>query len=255
MKTLRELAYSGQKIITAHRGASAIAPENTLSAFQEAIKAGANMIEIDVHFLADDKIAVFHDLHKFNIDDYSKLTSQQLKSIDIGSWFNPKFFNERIPLLNEVFELVKNKVYLLIEVKEIKNNNEKNIKLLVEEILKYQMENYILIASFDYTFLKKIKEIYPFIATGIIKLPNDDKLPSEIRKITNSEAYICSVNEMNQKISNDAEINNIFVGVYSIDDVETLHQILKYKVDAIATNNPALIVKELKKLGIYNSTN
>ena len=107
--------------IVAHRGYSQKYPENTLLAFSEAIKLGADGIELDVHHSLDNKLMVHHDYglgHREGVEGYiSEQPSSYLKAVDVGSWFDPKFSNLRMPYLEEVFETLKDTTEYEIELK------------------------------------------------------------------------------------------------------------------------------------------
>ena len=107
--------------VIAHRGASAYAPENTLAAFRKAVELGADIIELDIHQTKDSQIVVIHDATvdrttngRGKIADH---TLDELRQLNAGSWFSPSFVNEKIPLLQEVFERTPDSVLLLIELK------------------------------------------------------------------------------------------------------------------------------------------
>lgn len=109
-------------IIYGHRGASQYAPENTLASYNRAIEMGADGIEIDVHKSKDGHLIVCHDERvdrTTNGQGYIKdLILKEIKSLDAGSWFSKEFSGEKIPLLEEVLEFVKDKDILLnIELK------------------------------------------------------------------------------------------------------------------------------------------
>lgn len=93
----------------AHRGASAIAPENTLAALQLAAELGATWVEFDVSLSADDVAVVIHDNTVDRTTDGAgrvrRLRLKQLRYLDAGSWFAPHFAGEKIPTLDEWLEL------------------------------------------------------------------------------------------------------------------------------------------------------
>ncbi len=107
--------------IIGHRGAGGVAPENTRAAIEQAILAGAQWVEIDVQETADGEVVVIHD------SDLMKIAGVDLKvwdasvegitSIDIGTSFHPKFHDERVPKLQEILELCKDKIGIIIELK------------------------------------------------------------------------------------------------------------------------------------------
>jgi glycerophosphoryl diester phosphodiesterase len=107
--------------IISHRGFAAQYPENTLAAFQAAIAAGAAMIELDVMLSRDRKLVVIHDdtLERTTNGQgaVADLSLAELKQLDAGSWYHPRFANQQLPELGEVLDLVNGKVYLNIEIK------------------------------------------------------------------------------------------------------------------------------------------
>ena len=107
--------------IIAHRGFQKNYPENTLIAFQAAMDAGVQMIELDVSLSRDRKPIVIHDATLARttnghgpVHDY---TLEELKQLDAGSWYHPDFAGQRLPELAEVLELVDGRVITNIEIK------------------------------------------------------------------------------------------------------------------------------------------
>ncbi|MBY5753967.1 glycerophosphoryl diester phosphodiesterase [Rhizobium leguminosarum bv. viciae] len=101
MTTVEPRSGPRRSEVQAHRGASAIAPENTIAAFRAAAEQGAEWVELDVALLADGTPVVIHDVSidrcsssKGNLAD---LTASDLDAIDAGSWFSPKFKGEPLP--------------------------------------------------------------------------------------------------------------------------------------------------------------
>lgn len=248
MLTLKEFVSSKKVCIAAHRGASGTAPENTMAAFREALEAGVDMIEIDVQFTADGKAIVYHDatLGKTSNSKESpnNLEYDKLRRLDAGTWFDAKFSGERIPLLIDVLELVKNKVYLSIEIKARKPDAklQDNLAKLARVIDEYGLTEYVVFASFNYHALRIIKEINPAVHAAAIKIPSSLVLPSEIAADIGIEAFICSVDELNDELTSDARNCGVFLGVYNADTPEAIARAMKYQVWAIGTNFPKLAI-------------
>ena len=97
-------------LIIGHRGASAVAPENTMAAFREAIAVGADGIEFDVRLARDGVPVVIHDSTLRRTGGLNKrvadLSAEEISKIDVGSWFAPRFANETVPSLRDLFTLV-----------------------------------------------------------------------------------------------------------------------------------------------------
>ena len=105
----------------AHRGASGLAPENTISALELAIQYGAEYAEIDVHLTRDEVVVLLHDESLNRTTNGSgkiwKYDWEYIIKLDAGSWFHSKFASERIPSLSEVINRIRNRLKLNIEIK------------------------------------------------------------------------------------------------------------------------------------------
>ncbi len=158
-------------LIIAHRGASDTAPENTAFAFEAAINAGADGIELDVQQTADGVLIVFHDMNMERITGLDKnvsdVTYEEIQSLDAGRWFAPEFSGAGIMTFEEVLAFIDGRCFLNIELKNFsqKLNGEKQAADL---ILKYNMEDKCCVTSFSYDTLKRIKKCSEDIHTGLI---------------------------------------------------------------------------------------
>ena len=107
--------------VTAHRGSSHRAPENTLGAIQQAIDDGADFAEIDVQTTADGLVVVIHDADLMRLASVNRriqdIQYEELREIDIGSWFSSDFRKERTPTLEEAINLARGRIRLNIELK------------------------------------------------------------------------------------------------------------------------------------------
>jgi glycerophosphoryl diester phosphodiesterase len=231
MMLLEEFVLSRKLFVVAHRGSSGTAPENTMSAFRQALDVGADMIETDIQFSGDNKIIIFHDkaLKRTtnSIGSTNRLSYKELKELDAGNWFDPKFKGEKIPLLEELIDEIKGKVFLNIEIKPLgSNGKDHHLQGLVDILNKKSMDGHVLLSSFDYEALKTIKNLNPKLPTAAIKLPKDGRKPSEIAKETGCQAFVCAVSEINDEISDDALKSGIYIGVYPVDDSKYLNHVL-----------------------------
>jgi len=123
--------------ICAHRGANDTHPENTLAAFQEAIRLGAHMIEFDVRLSKDEELVIMHDK---TVDrttngsgEVADLTLSELKTLDAGSWKHPKFKGEKIPTLSETLETMPKNIWLNVHLKGGAVVAKKTAQLIVSE--------------------------------------------------------------------------------------------------------------------------
>lgn len=247
MFPLKEFALKNELLVAAHRGSSGTATENTISSIEEAIRIGAEFIEIDVQLTKDKLPVVYHD---FIIQALKKpineLYYDEIKRLDIGSKFNSDFSGENIPLLDEIIDKTKGKAYILLEVKANSNFVTDDFINILNVVKKFNYEQFTIFTSFRFELLKKIKEIDNNLITAALKHYNDPRLPSVIVKELNCEAFFCSILEINSDISEDAHKNNIILGCYPVDTIEELNYIKQFHVNAIASNFPELMLNEIR---------
>lgn len=250
MNSLLDISKSAELLVVAHRGSSGTAPENTLSAFRQALESGAKMVEIDIQITADNHFVVYHDFippgHNKRI---SELNYSDIKDIEIGLAFGSNYVGEHIPLLKDVLELIKNKALLMIEIKTWTGEKiQTNMNKLIEIIEEYDYLDKTVFGSFNYMVLIELKKLNPNIKTAAIKIPGDDKTPGDIKSLTDCEVYIFSLEELSTELMNSAEQAQLFTGVYSVDTKANLEYALEHKVRAVATNYPGKIFNWLKEL-------
>ncbi|ROL56144.1 hypothetical protein D9V84_09480 [Bacteroidetes/Chlorobi group bacterium Naka2016] len=250
MENIYEAFKKLDYFVVAHRGASAVAPENTLASFEEAISVGAHFIEMDIQATADGVPIVFHDKGLSRTTDgkgiASKLTFGELKKFDSGKWFGNEFAGERIPSLEEVLQFVNGRIFLNLELKNLGNNSQQNIAKILELIEKYNYCDKVIISSFYHEQLKVVKRLNSKIPIAPIRFPRDERLPSQLKQELDCQGFVCSIDELDQKIAEDARSNNIFIGVYSVDTEEQLDFVLSHNVKAIVTNLPGKILSILR---------
>ena len=122
MNSSLDVTRYNRPLLIGHRGYPARYPENTMASFEGAIKAGCDMIELDVTLTKDRKVVVIHDdtldrttEGKGSVIDH---TLEEIKRLDAGSWFDSRFSSERVPELSEVLKLTADRCLLNIEIKQ-----------------------------------------------------------------------------------------------------------------------------------------
>lgn len=162
---------TGQALVMGHRGAEALAPENTMAAFEAGLKAGADMLEMDVQLTADGWVIVFHDftLGRKTSDPrwVRDVTWEEIRQLDVGSWFDPRYADQRVPLLEEVLAWAKGRVPLCIDLKTGFAFNHRLEERVVELVERNQMVDEVVITAWDQFALQRIKVLNPEIATGV----------------------------------------------------------------------------------------
>ncbi|MBI3894013.1 MAG: glycerophosphodiester phosphodiesterase, partial [Candidatus Wallbacteria bacterium] len=147
--------------VIAHRGYSAVYPENTMRSFREAIAAGADAIEMDVQTTADGRLVVLHDDVLDRTSDgkgpVGALTLEQVKRLDAGRWKGARFAGERIPTLDEVLELSRGTgVGLVVEAKTPYALDPRLAGRIVELLDRAGVTSRTILQSFDHRPLAEI---------------------------------------------------------------------------------------------------
>lgn len=226
--------------ITAHRGYSAVAPENTMYAFEEAVGIGADYIELDVQLTADGQLVVFHDNTIDRTTDgkgkLSKYTYEELQEFSAGSWFSKDgmFDDAKIVLFSDVLECVGNDILLNIEIKnhgDIVRTAEKTVEVIEE----YGIERSCYVTSFSYKALKTVKKLNPKIKTGLIANIATSTSFSQLKYI---DAVSLNYIFINQSVVNMAHQNGKRVFVWTVDNRSDIQHMIAMGVDNIITNRP-----------------
>jgi glycerophosphoryl diester phosphodiesterase len=225
-------------LIMAHRGASSMAPENTLAAVKQAIADGADWVEIDVQETADGEVVVTHD------SDFMKqagvglkiwnATAADLENIDIGSWFDPKFKDERVPKLQDVLVECKGKIGVTIELKYY-GHDERLEERVVEIVEASGMASNVIVMSLKASAVKKMKSLRPSWKIGQL-------LSVSAGRLTNSEADFVAVNASyaDRRFVRSAHKIGKEVYVWTVNDAPTMSAMLSRGVDGLITDKPAL---------------
>ncbi|WP_421875558.1 glycerophosphodiester phosphodiesterase [Marinoscillum sp.] len=166
--------------IIAHKGASGVAPENTMAAFKLALDMGVDMIELDVRNTHDEEIVVIHDATLDRTTDGTGLvhdyTLEEIRELDAGSWFgNAKYAGEKVPTLKEVLDLIDGRCKVLIEIKHMDHPHyhdfaEKLIDVIREEKNGYE---WIILQSEEVEYLEAAHEYDDHVQTKKLMIGED----------------------------------------------------------------------------------
>ena len=226
--------------VTAHRGASKAAPENTMPAFEAAIESGADYIELDVQLTKDGELVVFHDDNIKRTTNgngiLTNMTYDELQKYSAGSWFKDdgSFDDVKIPKLSEVLELVGHDILLNIEIKS-HGNVKATAEKVVELVEEYDIGSSCYITSFSYQALKKVKELQPKIKTALIANIAPSTVYSQMKYI---DAVSMNYLFVNSSVVNYAHHSGKKVFVWTVDRSGEMKKMMALGVDNIITNRP-----------------
>ena len=236
--------------ITAHRGASYDAPENTLEAFKLAWEKGADYIEGDFFLTKDGKVVCFHDKHTGRLStkklDVEQSNWSDLKNLDVGIKKGKKWRGVKMPLLDDVLKTIPKDKGIFLEIK----SDEKIVPLIKEIVFKSKVPlNNITIICFNENVLLKCKEIMPNIKTQwLVNLKKRnytiDDLINKLKKLKVSSigtsCYLPLITKENVAIMKNEGFN---WNVWTVNRANDAEKISKAGVDYITTDRPEFIRK------------
>ncbi|MCE9624018.1 MAG: hypothetical protein K8R69_00990 [Deltaproteobacteria bacterium] len=232
-------------LIIAHRGASAHAPENTMAAFDLAIRQKADGIEFDVWKCGSGEIVVTHNRQTQALSgtagDLQTMTLKQLRKLDFGRHKDPKFRGERIPTLDEVLDLAHGLELINIEIKGTELRS-RGIELdVAEKILRHKLLRRVVVSSFNPTILARLQDLNPAIRIGLLLY---EKSPMPLRrgwsaKLLKPFSIHPSFALLKKKFVELAHRKDQKVIVWTINDSAQLETCIQDGVDAMITDDPA----------------
>ena len=232
-----------QPVVVAHRGASALAPENTVAAIEAAVAGGAQAVEFDIRESADGQIVVIHDATLARTTDghgrVHQTTWPSMKKLDAGSWFGSTFRGERIPTLGDALDAMGDRAIAAIEIKSSGD--------LVVRIRRALEERSMLDRAIIFSFLPKqiraAREHCPSIpALLLIDPPRGSAVYSAgiIERAVASGATLLGLrgSSITPDLIDEAHARGLPVFVYTVDDPAVVDAMVNAGVDGIITNKP-----------------
>ncbi|MCB0007593.1 MAG: hypothetical protein KDE04_14105 [Anaerolineales bacterium] len=165
---------NGRPLLVGHRGAMAVAPENTMASFEAALAGGADLIELDVQLSSDKEIMIVHDFDLAYKTGKSgrpdQFSAAELRAMDMGSHFGPAFAGAQMPFLHEVLAWAKGRIGLMIEFKHEPPlySDDTLEERTIAMVRDYGMQDEVVFISFDQFALQRAKAIAPEIAASYV---------------------------------------------------------------------------------------
>ena len=222
--------------VWAHRGASGVAPENTLAAFQEALSQGAGGIELDLHLSADGVPVVIHDETVDRTTNgkgaVGQMTSARLRRLDAGSWFDSRFGGEKIPLLSEVLDWAGDRIRLNLEIKAFAAGTE--ILRLLQDFPNVD----VVVSSFQHRLLRRLRQHHATLPLAFLT-------ESPLWHFALWQAAQCSaqswhprVDRLSRGMLRQAHRLGMAVYPWTVDDPARMRSLCQMGVDGLFTNFP-----------------
>ena len=230
--------------IIAHRGFSAIAPENTLFSFEQAIACGASSIEFDIQLSSDSVPVIFHDATLDRITGTSgKVRDKnlsQLQTLDAGKWFSDEFSSQKIPTLKAALSILR-KVdkFLYFDVKPHCEWSDSEVANFVNTLNEAGITEKCVITSFNDKFLEQVRQISDDLAIGHI-VANLEAYKSQLAQaVVKGDRLISTLYHVlldNPALITESRRQGVDIVAWTVDDREDLQKLLDLGITRIVTN-------------------
>ncbi|WJH32926.1 glycerophosphodiester phosphodiesterase [Paenibacillus sp. CC-CFT747] len=228
-------------LVIAHRGAAGEAPENTLAAFKLGLEQGCDAFELDVHLSKDGHIIVIHDgtINRTTngTGAVADMTLEELRRYDAGSWFSEAYAGEKLPTLEEVFDLAPSGLMINVEIKGgIGAGMEETLVDLMRR--KNRVET-VVVSSFDFITLATLKKLEPTVRVGLLydnRLEHHWKLP-EAAGVETFSLHV-AMRRLEAAHSADAQAHDYAVYPWTLNDETIMRKAISFGVDGIITDYP-----------------
>ena len=237
----------------AHRGASLLAPENTMAAFNLAVEVGAHAIELDAKLSKDGEVVVVHDSILDRTTDGTGTvrshTAMEIKALDAGSHFGESFSGERIPVLAEVFDSLAGKILINVELTNYAAPFDRLPEKVISLIVNSGIENDVLISSFNPVALIRSKRIAPDIPIGLLVKGSTRLLINRImRSWITYDCYHPAWEHVSQDLIDQERRMGNRIYVWTLNSPEVMIDLVKAGVNGVITDNPTLACSVLNGL-------
>ena len=228
--------------VTAHRGSSIAAPENTLAAMRRAIQEGADYLEIDVRQLRDGNVVLSHDRNLKRLTgrdlDITDLTLAETRDIDIGSWFDDAFADERLATLDQVIGLAHGKARLYVELKPAPGNETDLIEAVIERLRHHGIADSAVVASLSPTIIRDVEAYAPDIDTTLFV---QFLLPGALAA-TPADNIGLRHTQANTDVVRLVQNSGRELHVWTVNDPREMSRYIDMGVDNIITDRPATLI-------------
>ena len=248
---LRDL-IGNETLIFGHRGSQADAPMNTIPAFELSVQQGAHGIELDVHRSKDGHPVIVHDFTVDHTTNGSGLVTEktltELKELDAGVWFDERFQGTPIPTLGEVFEAVGKQLLINIEIKSQDVETDGVEQVIADCIQQHGMQERVWVSSFNPMALHRFRQIMPTMPLGFLiahDSPIDTQAIAEQLQLT-YEAIHPHHTMIDRKLMDDAEVKQLLVGTWTVNDLNRAKELAALGVNVIITDTPDKLLATLR---------
>ena len=232
--------------VIAHRGFSAIAPENTLPAFQNAIDAGADMIEFDIRLTRDKQFIVIHDATLERTTNGRGIvenhTLSELQTLDAGSWFGREFAGTVLPSLGETLSLCRNRILVNIEVKtEIQDDLclDQLADLVGTQVEALCATRSVVISSYTRRIITSLRDRQEHLTTALLSdQPSTHEAITKLACVSGATALHIPHRLASSSLAERAQQAGLLSAVHTVNETTDMEKLIGFGFDALFTDHP-----------------
>ncbi len=231
--------FEDRVTISAHRGASLAAPENTLPAIEKAIAAGSDYIEIDVRQTADGRLVLLHDRDLRRVAGVSRdvwdMRYEELAELDVGSWFDPRFAGTRIATLEEAIEAVRGRAKLYLEIKPSRHSPDLT-RNVIATLQRHDFIDQTLLAALDASVLHEAAALAPDLRRVLLVHTAIGRPTAlDLHAVSKRAALVTPATVI------EAHRRGHEIHVWTVNRREQMSRFIDMGVDSIITDHPQLL--------------
>jgi glycerophosphoryl diester phosphodiesterase len=247
--------WPGRPLVFAHRGGCTLGPENTITAFDRGLAAGADGLELDVHLCRDKVVVVHHDRLLYRTTREAgaigNRTVAELAALDAATWFGVNEIRCGIPTFREVLERYPN-IRIIVELKQASPDL---ARAVVEDVRRAGAVERVCLGSFSVRALRAARACEPALATSAghfevrmalyrswLRL-SPGHVPYQVFQVPETSGGTCVVSPRFVKFAHQA---GIAVQVWTVDDPDDIRRLLDWGVDGIITDRPDVAARVVR---------
>lgn len=238
-------------LLFAHRGASAHAPENTLAAFELAVRQGAPAIELDVKLSADGEVVVMHDATVDRTTDgkgrVCNFPLAALRELDAGAWFSDQYRGERIPTLIEVLETIGRRVFINIELTNYTTPRDALAEKAAALVRSFDLQARVLFSSFLSHNLKEVAQILPLAPRALLAWPGLTGLWARSFGFAFGDYQALHPYLRDVTVHQIARVHRLGrrIHVWTVNTASEIRRLVGWGVDGFFTDDPAMAMNAM----------
>jgi glycerophosphoryl diester phosphodiesterase len=244
--------FDSRVLLLAHRGDSRAAPENTLPAFESAVRLGVDLVELDYHQSADGVPVVFHDEELDRCTNACALwggqklpviakTWSELQRLDAGGWFGSQFAGTKLATLEDALRLICPRAGCMIERKS------GDAATCVALLQRLAVVERCVVTAFDWQFLAECHTLAPEIMLGA--LGTEPLTPQRLDAAEQVGARVIGWDDAFTTAEHVRLVHSrdLRAWVWTVDDPRRAHELISWGIDGVISNVPAQLLDRLNQ--------